>query len=513
MSHCHPSQSHLNLVIVGHVDHGKSTLVGRMLADLNVLPDGKLEQIKNYCANNAKPFEYAFILDALKEERRQGITIDVSRIFFRSETRSYMILDAPGHEEFIKNMVTGAAHADVAILLVDAKEGLRENTQRHILMLSLLGTENVVVVINKLDLVDYNESTFFRLKDQVTRMLEGQGLKADRIIPASAYNGENLAQTSSKMPWYRGETLFGYLEALNAEPKIHKNSFRFQVQDVYKFTENQDTRRIIAGPLLSGSLEVGAEIQFWPSKQKATVRSIESFPLEAIGKVDGPQQVGITLKQDLFIKRGEMATLAGDLTLQEGKLIRARFFWLGKTPLKKGDSIGLKINSQKTEAKVLEIHSTVSSSKLEEKRTATQIETLEVGECTLELKDPVVFDKDNTELDTNRFVFVREFQIVGGGKLLDAMESVACPQLGSVLYQPVTEILKKESKELSVWYFKPAEVKEMLKLESDFKRSFWKVASLDFANNKVSAEIQNCLIKTLHDLGYTLLVLKSDEGD
>ncbi len=512
------SQGHLNLVIVGHVDHGKSTLVGRMLADLEVLPEGRLQQIKDYCANNAKPFEYAFILDALKEERRQGITIDVSRIFFRSRHRSYMILDAPGHEEFLKNMITGAAHADLSILLLDAKEGFRENTQRHILMLSLLGIKHLIVVINKMDLVDYSQETFLELKEKLQQRLLAQGLKADQIIPASAYEGENLTHHSGKMPWYKGETLFHSIEALNVNSNLEQQPLRFQVQDVYKFTENRDIRRIVAGPVLSGSLKVGEELLFSPSQQRGTVQSIESFPAVSIQQISAPTQLGITLKQELFIRRGEMATLPGDKGIQQGRWVRVRLFWLSKIPLHLGERIGFKVNSQKTEAHVVAIHHAIDSSCLDEKANASTVESLNVAECTLELKDSVVFDKEGSGITTNRFVFVKDFQIVGGGKLLQVTDPLVDPldrqKLGNLLLGPREETqLNTETKELSLWYFKGSELEELRSIEKDLKARMVKVASLDFTNPQVSSETQNCLIKTLQALGYTLLILVSDESD
>lgn len=162
----------MNIVIVGHVDHGKSTLMGRLLADTGSLPEGKLEQVKETCRRNSKPFEYAFLLDALKDEQSQGITIDTARCFFKTEKRDYIILDAPGHIEFLKNMITGASRAEAALLMIDAKEGVQENSRRHAYMLSMLGIRQIAVVINKMDLVDYDEGVFERVKAEYLEFLK-----------------------------------------------------------------------------------------------------------------------------------------------------------------------------------------------------------------------------------------------------------------------------------------------------------------------------------------------------
>src|SRR6266436_6747526 len=202
----------MNVVIVGHVDHGKSTLVGRLLADTGSLPEGKLEAVKAQCKRNAKPFEYAFLLDALKDEQAQGITIDTARTFFKSAKRDYIIIDAPGHIEFLKNMVTGAARAEAAVLVIDAKEGIRENSRRHGYILAMLGIRQVMVCVNKMDLVAYNEAHFAGIEKEYRAFLESIGAVSPRqFVPISAIEGENLAARGKKTPWYSGPTMLEVL--------------------------------------------------------------------------------------------------------------------------------------------------------------------------------------------------------------------------------------------------------------------------------------------------------------
>ena len=187
----------MNIVIVGHVDHGKSTVIGRLLADTHSLPEGKLEQVRAQCELNSKPFEYAFLLDALKDEQAQGITIDAARVFFKSSLRPYLILDAPGHIEFLKNMITGAARAEAALLVIDAAEGVQENSRRHGYMVSLLGIRQLAVVVNKMDLVGWDRAVFDRIRREYGAFLDQVGIQPSAFIPVSGRGGDNIADRSA----------------------------------------------------------------------------------------------------------------------------------------------------------------------------------------------------------------------------------------------------------------------------------------------------------------------------
>src|SRR5215469_4422175 len=205
-----PASEHraLRVVIVGHVDHGKSTLVGRLLYETGSLPDGKFEQIQTVCRRRGMQFEWAFLMDALQAERDQNITIDVSQIWFRSEKRPYVIIDAPGHKEFLKNMVTGAASADAALLLIAANEGVQEQSKRHAYLLSMLGVNQVIVLINKMDLVDYSESVYLQIEAEYRDFLAKLGIQPLRFVPITARDGVNLiAPPNDVVKWYSGPTL------------------------------------------------------------------------------------------------------------------------------------------------------------------------------------------------------------------------------------------------------------------------------------------------------------------
>ncbi|MFI5018736.1 MAG: GTP-binding protein, partial [Dongiales bacterium] len=295
----------MRVVIVGHVDHGKSTLVGRLVYDTGSLPDGKLEAIKAMCERRGMPFEWAFLMDAFQSERDQGITIDTAQIWLHSATRDYVIIDAPGHREFIKNMITGAASAEAALLMIDASHGIQQQSRLHGFLLNLLGIRQVAVVVNKMDLVGYSASHFEEIRRTYTQYLTGFGARADFVVPISARDGDNLVSRAASMPWYEGPTLMEALETFRPARRPVELPLRLPIQDVYKF----DERRIIVGRIESGHLAVGDRLTFSPSGKSAEIRTIEGWsrPAPALQALAG-EAVGITLDEQIFIERGEVAT-------------------------------------------------------------------------------------------------------------------------------------------------------------------------------------------------------------
>src|SRR3954464_5367201 len=325
----------MNIVIVGHVDHGKSTVIGRLLADTHSLPDGKLEQVRAQCELNSKPFEYAFLLDALKDEQAQGITIDAARVFFKSRLRHYLILDAPGHIEFLKNMITGAARAEAALLVIDAAEGVKENSRRHGYMVSLLGIRQLSVVVNKMDLVGWDRGVYDRIVKEYGSFLDQVGIRPASFIPVSARGGDNIAERSQSLSWYEGPTVLQALDAFRSEAAPVQRPFRMPVQDVYKFTKQGDDRRIIAGTIDSGAINVGDSVIFYPSGKKSWVKSIEAFNRPPQNRAEAGTAVGFTLQEQIYITRGEVATLELQPRPQVTTRLRVSLFWLGKEPMTK----------------------------------------------------------------------------------------------------------------------------------------------------------------------------------
>src|SRR5450631_2548593 len=269
-----PQRPLVRIVIVGHVDHGKSTLIGRLLYETGSLPDGKFESLKAVSARRGMPFEWSFLLDALQTERDQGITLDTSQIRFRTPSRDFVLIDAPGHTEFLRNMITGASQADAALLIVDAAEGVREQTRRHGYLLHLLGVRQVVVVINKMDRVSYDDSRFHEIDAEISAHLNTFGVKPAAVIPISARHGDGVVTKTAAIDWYAGPTVIEALDQFAPAQPATALPLRLPVQAVYKF----DDRRIVAGRIESGRIAVGDEIAVAPSGKRAVVRSIEAWP-------------------------------------------------------------------------------------------------------------------------------------------------------------------------------------------------------------------------------------------
>jgi sulfate adenylyltransferase large subunit len=410
----------MNIVIVGHVDHGKSTLVGRLLVDTGAIGPQKISQVKTVCEKLGKPFEYAFLLDALKDERTQGITIDTARIFFRSGRREYIILDAPGHIEFLKNMITGAAKAEAALLLIDAKEGIAENSRRHGLILSMIGLKQVVVLVNKMDTVDYDEEIFTFLKRQYAAFLGELDVKARHFIPISAKEGDNVAQRSGLMPWYDGPTVLEALDGFGAARRPDETALRMPVQDVYKF----DERRIVAGTVESGSFKKGDRVVFFPSGKTSTVESIETFAAEAPVLVPAGRSTGVTLGRQLYIRPGDIMCRAGDgdLRLRTGSRFRAKIFWMGRAPLREGRLYKLKLAMKRVGAFIEDVEYVLDSETLEKSADLDLVDRNNIAVCTVRTVHPLSYDLFEDCEATGRFALVDNYQIAGGGTIIEELQ-------------------------------------------------------------------------------------------
>lgn len=401
----------LRLVIVGHVDHGKSTLVGRLLSDTGTLPEGKLDFVRSICKQQGKEFEFAFLLDALEEEQEQGITIDTSQIFFHTAQRKYVIIDAPGHKEFLKNMVTGAADAEAALLLIDANEGVQEQSRRHGYILKLLGLTQVAVVINKMDLKGYDEKVYNNIRTEYTHFLDSLGIEAREFIPVSAKLGVNIATLKDEMPWYKGPTVLSMLDQFEKKPPQDHLPFRFPVQDVYKF----DERRIIAGRVESGKLKTGDRVIFSPSNKQAVVKSIEAWSVpQKPSFATASQSIGFTLDEQIFVERGDVCTLMEQLPIVS-TTFDANVFWMGKRNLEKGRKFIIKLNTQEVECEVVEFKKAIDASTLETLSNQDYIAKNDVAELTLKTRKPVAFDLFGSVANTGRFVLVDEYDVCGGG--------------------------------------------------------------------------------------------------
>ncbi len=412
----------LRVVFVGHVDHGKSTLIGRILHDTDSLPEGKIDMVKKACAAEGMEFEFAFVLDALLEEQKQNVTIDTTQIPFRTARRKYVIIDAPGHKEFLKNMITGASSADAAILVIAANEGVREQSRRHAYLLGMLGIRELLVIVNKMDLADFSEARFREIETEYRKFLVDLGLEPRAFIPASAKQGENVARASSKMKWYRGASVLEALDLFEPRKADVDLPLRFCVQDVYRFGD----RRIIAGRIETGKLRVGDKLVFSPANKTSTVATIEHWPsvipspstsLRMTAEVITGDSIGVTLSEQIFVERGYVASHENETPIETNRF-HADLFWIARPPLQVGRLYDLRLATQEVKCQVSAIEEVMDSSTLERKSDKREnLERNEVGRLTIQTRGPLVLDNHDRIPNLGRFVIVDDGQICGGGTI------------------------------------------------------------------------------------------------
>jgi bifunctional enzyme CysN/CysC len=385
--------SPVRVITLGHVDHGKSTLLGRLLYDAHALSKEQLVALEKASMAEGKELEPAFLLDAFLEEQAENITIDTTSIPFATINGSFIMMDAPGHREFLKNMLTGVCAADAAIVLVSVIDGLQDQTRRHVQVLSLLGMQQVIVVINKLDRVAYSKQAFEQVAASMQELFNEFRLPQPKIIPAVALLGENVASPSAQMPWYKGPTLLQCLELLTAAPSFEQGPLRFVVQDIYRFYKDP----LIVGRVESGSLTIGEELVFWPQAgevRKSRLQSIEqwgSSPLKET-KATAGQSIAITLSGCLAIQRGDVASSAVDLPIQSHDLF-IRLFWLDSGSLAVGHEMILQLGTQRLLARVSSIEHVVDATTMNvNTECALSLKQHEVGDVKFYLEHPLVYD-------------------------------------------------------------------------------------------------------------------------
>ena len=401
----------LKIVIVGHVDHGKSTLIGRLLYDTNSLPEEKIRAVEEVSRKRGKPVEWAFLLDAFQAERDQGITIDSSRIGFRTDRRDYVIIDAPGHKEFIANMVSGAASADAALLVIDAHEGVREQSRRHGYLLNMLGIQQVAVIVNKMDQEDFSLTRFKEVEREIADYLSSIGVTPTFIIPVSARGGQNIANRAGEMPWYTGVTVLSALDTFTPRPAAAQQDLRMPVQDVYKF----DDRRIIVGRIETGTLHVGDKVLFSPSNKLQTVKSIEAWNEDApLLNATAGQTVGFTLGEQIFVERGDIVSHP-DAAPFETNVFKAHLFWLGRNPLEVGKIYTMKLATARREVIVERIEKLINTDTLEQNE-GSSVERHGIAEVVVRTRRGMIaLDEYRTVPSLGRFVLLDGFDVVGGG--------------------------------------------------------------------------------------------------
>ncbi len=420
-----PSQNEqLKIVIVGHVDHGKSTFVGRLFHDTGSLPEGKYEQLVEIAQRRGVPFEFANLMDSLQSERDQNITIDTAQIWFQTPKRQYVIIDAPGHKEFLKNMITGAANAHAALLLIDAHEGVREQSRHHGHLLHLLGIRQVAILVNKMDLQDFREDVFQRIETEYRKFLSELGVEPKMFIPICARDGDNIATLSPRMPWYHGMTVLQALDEFAVPPSQAHLPLRFPIQDVYRF----DHRRILAGRVESGTLRVGDRLVFWPSGKSSVVNTIERWSSPSSLSSGAGESIGITLTEQIFVERGQVAAREKEAP-KTGCVFSANLFWMGRTPLRKGQKYRLKLGTQEADCEVRSIERIIDASTLRPlEGVSDHVVRNGVAKLTFQTRLPVALDLHSEIPTCGRFVVVDQREVSGGGIITGIEASSKSPE-------------------------------------------------------------------------------------
>ncbi|MFY9780816.1 MAG: adenylyl-sulfate kinase [Candidatus Baltobacteraceae bacterium] len=430
----------LRVVAVGHVDHGKSTLIGRLLHDTGNLPEGKVAELQRVSERRGAAFEWSFVLDALQSERDQAVTIDTTRIWMRLPGREIVLIDAPGHKEFLRNMVTGASDADAALLLVDAHDGVSEQTRRHSLLLELIGVERVVVAINKMDRVEYAAARYTAIRAELTGLLERVGITPAAFVPTCARDGENVAGPAPSMPWYDGPTVLDALLALPAAAgRSDGEELRLAVQGVVR----RDLQRFVVGRIESGSIAVGQQVVLSPSRRSARIASLEAWPPNGRVTARAGESVGFTLDAPLFVDRGDVVSDA----LHPPALataFRARLLWLGQRPLAVGDAFRLHLGTRSAQVNVTAFERVIELESLDRADEKQRASTNDVAEAIFTSPEVLALDTVSRHRGLARFILLDGIDIVAGGTVLAALGGAAQARAADVV--PVGHLIGTEAR-------------------------------------------------------------------
>ena len=398
----------LKIATAGSVDDGKSTLIGRLLYDTQSLTDDKLEAIKRNSELRGYDYlDFSLATDGLVAEREQGITIDVAHIYFSTEKKSYIIADTPGHVEYTRNMVTGASTSQASIILIDARKGVIEQTYRHFFINNLLRVKNVIVAINKMDLVGYSETTFNQIKNDFEELNKKSSYQQQKVtfIPVSALKGDNVVKQSLKMSWYEGETILEHLEKLEGESLNEASQVRFPVQTVIRpKSEAFHDFRGYAGKIYGNSLKVKDEVIVLPSLKKSVIKSIHFFDQEIETAAEGSSVV-ITLEDDVNVSRGDMLVKSNELPIVE-KELEAVVCWMDNKELLEGSKYILQHSNNNVLAKIDSIGNTISTDFKGKEKSNGHLKLNEIGQVKLRLNKPIYFDAYEINKNNGAFILI-----------------------------------------------------------------------------------------------------------
>ena len=393
----------LRFTTAGSVDDGKSTLIGRLLYDSKGVFEDQLEAIRKTTEKRGgDDIDFALITDGLSAEREQGITIDVAYRYFATANRKFIIADTPGHEQYTRNMVTGASTANLAIVLIDARNGVMTQSRRHGFIASLLGIPHVTVAINKMDLVDFSETVFEKIKKDYEAFAQQVGIKELKVIPLSALKGDNVVKPSANMPWYKGPTLLEYLEKVEISRDANLNDFRFPVQTVLR--PNLDYRGF-AGRVASGVVKKGDKIKVLPSGFESTVKAIDIFDGE-VGQAFPPMSVALRLTDEVDVSRGDMLVHPDNLPKSSNK-ITTELCWMVTEPLSLKKKYSIKHTTQVIKAMVTEIEYRTNINTLE-KEKVDQLNLNDIARVKIQTMKPLFYDPYSKNRNTGNFILIDE---------------------------------------------------------------------------------------------------------
>ncbi|MBT8186636.1 MAG: GTP-binding protein [Croceitalea sp.] len=400
----------LKIATAGSVDDGKSTLIGRLLYDTNSLTDDKIEAIKNSSQKRGYDYlDFSLATDGLVAEREQGITIDVAHIYFSTSNKSYIIADTPGHVEYTRNMVTGASTSQVAIILIDARKGVIEQTYRHFFINNLLRIKDVIVAINKMDLVGYDQSVFEDIKQNFEKLNKNSTYSEQNVsyIPVSALKGDNIVEKSNEMSWYQGETILQHLENLHTEDVSEERQSRFSVQTVIRpKTDEFHDFRGFAGKINGGSFRVGDEITVLPSMTTSMIKSIYFYD-KMFQEAKAGSSVTIMLEDEINIARGDMLVKSDELPKVE-KDLTATVCWMDSKHLKSGAKYWVQHNTNKVLSKITAIDHVIATDFSGSKEANNKLALNEIGEVKLKLAKPIFYDTYVSNKSNGAFILIDE---------------------------------------------------------------------------------------------------------
>ncbi len=396
-----------NVVIIGHIDHGKSTFIGRLLYDTKSLSEAKLEEIISTCKGLRREFELAYILDAFIEERAGQLTIDTTQVSFRTPMREYVIIDTPGHKEFLKNMITGVSYAQAAILIVSAKDGIQEQTKRHAYILKFFGIKQIIVVINKMDDIAYSQAIFESLRLELDNLLRQFNMHPLCIIPISAKYADNVSVLSKNMPWYQGLTVLQSLDA--CKKSVYQYDFRMPVQDIY----NVDNQNIVGGRICSGGIKRGDKVIISPKHLEREVNSIKVFEGEKDSASIG-ENIGVELCDAFGLKRGDVLW-GGEMPLIGNSFFAAALCLKGK--LLPDTFYTLQCATQEFPCRISKITEKINISTLEN-IPADFLEEAEIGKLEIVTEEKIVFETFDRLRELGRFVLRSGENIAGIGIII-----------------------------------------------------------------------------------------------